>query len=133
MKMFPFNSTYGKEFYLYRSKLRRMCNTQKQKFRQNICDELFSNIRSDPKSFWGVINKLNKSRNDNIKEFDTQEFIQFYKNLNSASSSKNNEFNCNILKNLKQLVKKHTTNISDEELNSPLSEEEILKAVKSLN
>ena len=63
-------------------------------------------MKTDPNSFWGVINKLNKSRNDNTEEFDTQEFIQFYKNLNSASSSKNNEFYCNILKNLKLLVKK---------------------------
>ena len=38
VKMFPFNSTYRKEFYSYRSKFRRMCNTQKRKFRQNICD-----------------------------------------------------------------------------------------------
>ena len=81
-----------------------MCNTQKGKFRQNICDNLFSNMKSDPKSFWGLINKLNKSRNDNSEEFDTQEFIQFYKNLNLALSSKNNEFQCNILKNLKLLV-----------------------------
>ena len=53
-----------------------------------VCEELFSNMKSDPKSFWGVINKLNTSRNDNIEEFDAQEFIRFYKNLNLASSSK---------------------------------------------
>ena len=105
VKMFPFYGTYRKEFYSYRSKFRRMCNTQKRKFRRNICNELFSNMMSDPKSFWGLINKLNKSRNDNIEEFDTQEFIQFYKNLNSALSSKNNEFHCYIRKNLKLLVK----------------------------
>ena len=88
-------------------------------------------MKSDPKSFWSLINKLNKFRNDiNIEEFNTQEFIQFYKNLNMASSSKNNAFH--ILKNLKLLVKNHTTNISDEELNLPLSGEEILKVVKSL-
>ena len=97
VKLFPFNGTYRKEFYSYSSKFRRMCNTQKRNFRQNICDELSSNMKSDLKSFWGLINKLNKSRNDNTEEFDTQEFIQFYKNHNSASSSKNNELQSYML------------------------------------
>ena len=111
----------------------QLLHIKKRKFRQKTCHKLFSNMNSDPKSFWGLINKLNKLRNDiNIEEFNTQEFIQFYKNLNMASSSKNNEFHGNILKNLKLLVKNHTTNISDEELNLPLSGEEILKMVKCL-
>ena len=56
--MFPFNGSYRKEVYTYKSKFGRLCSTQKTWFKNNICDELLSKIKSDPKSFWQLINKL---------------------------------------------------------------------------
>ena len=78
--MFPFNGSYRKEFYTYKSKFRRLCSTQKKMFKKNICDELLSKIKSDPKSFWQLINKLDKfNSSDNTEELNITEFTNFYK------------------------------------------------------
>ena len=92
-------------------------------------------MKSDPKHFWDLINKLNDGQSNkdaNIEEINTDEFTQFFKNLNK-SSAKNKEFHNYILNNLNTLIGNHTANINNAEFNTPLSEEEILKAVKTLN
>ena len=130
--MFPFNGSYRKEFYTYKSKFRRLCSTQKKMFKKNICDELLSKIKSDPKSFWQLINELDKSNSsDNTEELNITEFTNFYKKLGSITSkSNNNSHHENVVENLDFLLK-DKTNI-DNNLNGPILEKEIIKAVRGL-
>ena len=92
-------------------------------------------MKSDPKHFWDLINKLNDSncnKKDSINEkINSHEFTQFFKNLN-IPSNKNSAFHDSILSNLNSLIENYTANPSNIEFNSPISEEEIVKVVKSL-
>ena len=105
-----------------------MFHTEKD-VQENICDELLSKKKSDPKSFWQLMNKLDKSNSsDNTEELNITEFTNFYKKLGSITSkSNNNSHHENVLKNLDFLLK-DKTNI-DNNLNGPILEKEIIKAV----
>ena len=64
------------EFYTYKSKFRRLCSSQKKWFK-SICDELLSKIKSDPKSSWQLINKLDTcNSSDYIDELNIIDFIK---------------------------------------------------------
>ena len=66
-------------------------------------------MKSDPKHFWDLINKLNDGQSNkgaNNEAINTDEFTQFFKNLNK-STTKNKEFHNNILNNLDTLIGNH--------------------------
>ena len=49
-------------------------------FKKNICDELLSKIKPDPKSFWQLIYKLDKSNSsDNTEELNITYCTDLYK------------------------------------------------------
>ena len=79
-----------------------------------------------------MINKLDKSNSsDNTEELNITEFTNFYKKLGSITSkSNNNSLHENVVKNLNFLLK-DKTNI-DNNLNGPILEKEIIKAVRGL-
>ena len=51
---------YRKAFYSFHSKYRRKCKIEERKYKQQLCDDICSNIKNDPKTFWKVINKIGK-------------------------------------------------------------------------
>ena len=129
---FPFNGSFRKEYYSYLSKYRRKCKQEQNHYKNNINKELYNNMSKDPKSFWGQLNKLNKSSNLNNSEDITNkdDFLKFFQTLNKYESSKNNLFDDGILTKLAEL----STNITNDNsyFNDPISADKILKAVKSL-
>ena len=102
---FPFNGAYRKEYYSYRSKLRRKCKQNEKKYKNEICSDLSSNINTDPKSFWDLLNKLSRASDNNSTEnIDEQAFCKFFKNLNSCEAQlKDSKFHRIIRTKLEEL------------------------------
>jgi DNA-directed RNA polymerase subunit H (RpoH/RPB5) len=58
-------------------------------------------MKSDPKTFWNLLNKLSSERIQD-ESFNQTEFIKFFQNLNVSSENiPNNEFHDNIIQKLK--------------------------------
>ncbi|CAG2189584.1 unnamed protein product [Mytilus edulis] len=131
---FPFNGAYRKEYYSYRSKLRRKCKQEEKLYKNKICSDLSNNIKSDPKSFWDLLNKLKRaSENNTTEKLDEQTFYNFFKNLNSCEAQpKDNKFHKTILKKLDELINALKNNNINMSYNQPITSDEIIKASKTL-
>ena len=101
----------------YKSTLRRAHN----KFKTQNIEKLKSLKSKDPKLYWKQINLNEKKSEPSAKLHD---LYQFFKNLN--------ENNPNIDQENDIPDNNGTGTFSDEELNGPISEEEILKTIKML-
>ena len=55
LNKYPDNGSYRKAFYSFRSKCRRKCKIEERKYKQQLCDDIYSNIKNDPRTFWNVI------------------------------------------------------------------------------
>jgi hypothetical protein len=101
---FPENGSYRKAFYSFRSKFRRKCKHDEKIYKIQICDKIFQNMNSDPKTFPNLFNKLNSERIQD-ESFNQTEFIKFFQNLNVSSENiPNNEFHDNIIQKLKLTI-----------------------------
>ena len=73
-------------------------------------------MKSDPKTFWNLLNKLSSERIQD-EFFNQTEFIKFFQNLNVSSKNiPNNEFHDNIIQKLKHLKSLLSASNSDDEL-----------------
>ena len=85
-------------------------------YKNQICDKIFQNMKSDPKTFWNLLNKLSLERIQD-ESFNQTEFIKFFQNLNVSSENiPNNEFHDNIIQKLKHLKSLLSASNSDDEL-----------------
>ena len=97
----PYNGHYRASFYKLKSKLRRACKSEEKKFKKRIQSDIYNNMDKDPKSFWSLINNLDKHAKNNSDEHTcNKEFTNFFKNLYKVDHSSN--------KNHDELEKKNT-------------------------
>ena len=54
-----------------------------------------------PKSFWNLLNKLDRKSNSENINLPCESFVNFYKKLNKKDDN-NNQFHTNIINNLKK-------------------------------
>ena len=128
----PDNGTYRKAYYSFRSKYRRLCKQEEKKYKNQIYDQIFHNIKNDPKTFWNLINKLSSlSENKKEENFNEDEFITFFTEMYSGNTQ-NNNFHDQIILKFRDKLKELDSIKEDHILNNEISKEEILKAVKTL-
>jgi nicotinamide mononucleotide adenylyltransferase len=53
---YPTSDLYRQKYYSFLSRYRRRCKTEERKYKNKICDDIYSNLKSDPKTFWTMIN-----------------------------------------------------------------------------
>lgn len=129
---YPENGNYRKAYYSYRSKYRRLCKKEEKSYKNQICEEISNNMQKDPKSFWKLINKLNALPENKTEDyFNEDEFINFFKEINT-NKNENNHFQNQILIKLKRMLQDLESDKEEHNLNNPINKEEIRKAVKSL-
>lgn len=84
--------------------------------------------------FWNIINKINnqKFRNNNSDELLPQEdFLHFYKKLNTEDIN-NNNFQSQIIQDFNDIKNNNSNKNSSSNLNSEITCDEILSAIKSV-
>ena len=133
---FPNNETYRIKYYSFLSKYRRKCKIEEKKFKKQICDDIYSNMNKDPKTFWNMINRMQNSssgNNDDILNMD--EFSNFFEKINNHSNQiPNNNFHNSIKDKLETHINnyKNPNNPNKSEFDEPINKEEIMKAIKTL-
>lgn len=132
---YPYNGEYRKKYYSFLSKYRRKCKSEEKKYKQKICDDIYSNMSNDPKTFWNMINKLNNKSMINEENFNKEEFIQFFEKINNHSDAMpNTDFH----RHIEDKVNKFINNIDEPQTvnktpyDDPIKPEEITKAIKTL-
>ena len=129
---YPENGTYRKAYYSYRSKYRRLCKKEEEKYKTQIYDKISHSMQKDPKCFWNLINKLGSlSENKTEQTFNEEEFVNFFKKINTVKNE-NNNFQSLIMSKLKDKLKELDSNKAEHNLNNLINTKEILKAVKTL-
>ena len=95
----------------------------KIKFHANEKKKLSDLSKNNPRGFWNYINNLKRSKKNTDNNFDSQEFIDFFKNLCSGdnSASPNHEST------------QRDSILTVAELDRPFTVEEITKTIKCLN
>ena len=97
-------------------------NDINKKFRQ-YQDSLIKRIRNlqstDPKQYWNILNRGSNSR-QNLHDISKETFLDHFKNLNIIQNT-----------DYEDLQPEEITHLNDE-LDEPISENEVLKAIKSL-
>jgi hypothetical protein len=89
---YPQNTEYRHKFYSFRSKFRRLCKFEEKKYKEKKCSELSNISNQNPKAFWDILNNLNRLKGENSKTEEIlphEDFIKFYKNLNSRDKDHN--------------------------------------------
>jgi flagellar motor switch protein FliG len=79
--------------------------------------------RTDPKGLWKILNNIDKKKSDVSNNVTLEQFIEYFKNLNELSE---NEKDQEIDFDSVDTGRENVHNI----LNSPITEEEILRVVK---
>ena len=135
LNKFPDNGFYRKSFYTFKSKYRRTCKYEAHMYKQKIVNTINNSLDKDPKTFWDLLNNLDKlhSTKNSSDDLPYQLFFDFYKNLNKGQSS-HNDFQENILNQTKNLIDKlppGTCNYSDN-FNKCISVDEIAKCITKL-
>ena len=118
-------------FYTYKATYRRLCKLEEQNYRNTICNDINNNVNKNPKLFWELLNKLDKTNSGQISSHDVhlQEFYQFFlKKLNKADNN-HNDFHKSIIDKFHILKEKlHHNHL----LESYITTNEIKAALKSL-
>ena len=130
---YPQNENYRTSFYRLRSKFRRACKLEERNFRKQIHTEIYNKMDKDPKSFWSLINKLDKHVKSTSSDEYTcnKEFTDFYKSLYKIDMSTKNVHN-EIEKDYKKIADSVVTNMDNSVFNGKITSDEILKAIKTL-
>ena len=79
----PQNRQYRKLFYTYRSKFRRLCKHGEKMYKQHIYNDMSNNIDKNPKTFWNMLNKLEKlhTNHDSVHTYPTTISFSSLRNL----------------------------------------------------
>lgn len=131
---YPQNTEYRHKFYSFRSKFRRLCKFEEKKYKEKICSELSNISNKNPKAFWDILNNLNRLKGENSKTEEIlpqEDFIKFYKNLNSRDKD-HNSVQKQIIEEFVSL--KNNFNMSEVigDLNNEISTDEIIEAIRSI-
>ena len=119
----PESGHYRKMYYTYKSKYRRLCKYEEKEYKNNLFTEISNNIDKNPKTFWNLVNKLDRMNNKSSQDDDIphQDFLHFFQKLNKADKS-NNELQKNIIHNFEQAMKKlDDVNSDDDIFNSEIT------------
>ena len=81
---------------------------------------------SDPKSYWNLLNKADKSRHETLQKVSLATFAEHFEKLNSAASNHGNIEESNHDIDLSRISELNF------ELNSEITEEEVLKCLSKL-
>ena len=122
---------YRKALYSFRSKYRRKCKIEERKYKQQLCDDIYSNIKNDPKTFWNVINKIGNMSEKNDEDIQNKDdFIRYFENINNHSDKiPNSTFHNSIISHMNQIWRlTHLMNPSN-----PMKSLRLLKHLKTEN
>ena len=106
------------------SKAYKKCVSKHFKSYQKEFIKKLRNLKSaDPKSYWGLLNKTESSRNTTMQKLSLETFAEHFKKLNTVSSD-----------DLEQLYSFDPSKVSQHnlELNIPITEQEVLKSINGL-
>ena len=106
------------------SKAYKKCVNKHFKSYQKEFIKKLRNLKSaDPKSYWGLLNKTESSRNTTMQKLSLETFAEHFKKLNTVSSD-----------DLEQLYSFDPSKVSQHnlELNIPITELEVLKSINGL-
>ena len=104
-------------------------------YKKKICTELNNTSEGNPKHFWKLLNKLSnqsKGNNHSDENIPKEEFIKFYKDLNT-SHNEQSDFHNDIINEFNALQENVSSSSLTHDLNKPISTEEIPNAIKSLH
>ena len=110
-------------------------NLKKKKYKEKKCSELNNISNKNPKALWeDILNNLNRLKGQNSKTEEIlpqEDFIKFYKNLNSRDKD-HNSVQKQIIEECVSL--KNNFNMSEVigDLNNEISTDEIIEAIRSI-
>jgi hypothetical protein len=119
LNKYPDNGSYRKAFYSFRSKYRRKCKIEERKYKQQLCDDIYSNIKNDPRTFWNVINKIGNMSEKNDEDIQNKDdFIRYFENINNHSDKiPNSHFHNSIISHMNQMLEKLMGKQADDTFN----------------
>ena len=121
------NSVVNHQLLHNASKAYKKCiNRQFRQFNQDFIHKLRALKNSDPKSYWNLLNKADQSRRETLQKVSLETFAQHFEKLNSAASNHDNNEDPPHDIDLSR-ISKHNF-----ELNSEITEEEVLKCLTKL-
>ena len=131
---YPQNTEYRHKFYSFRSKFRRLRKFEEKKYKEKICSELINISNKNPKAFWDILNNHNRLEGENSKTGEIlpqEDFIKFYKSLNSRDKV-HNSVQKQIIEEFVSL--KNNFNMSEVigDLNNEITTDEIIEAIRSI-
>jgi hypothetical protein len=96
---------YRKALYSFCSKYRRKCKIEERKYKQQLCDDIYSNIKNDTKTCWNVINKIGNMSEKNDEDIQNKDdFIRYFENINNHSDKiPNSNFHNSIISHMNQI------------------------------
>ena len=102
-------------------------------YKQNIYNDMSNNIDKNPKTFWNMLNKLEKihTHHDSVHDIPQDNFFQFFKKLNKADD-KNSKFHVFIIEQFQLLKENLGKETFDNILDNDITTQEISAAIKSL-
>ena len=128
----PFNEEYRKEFYSYRSRYRRRCKFEEREYEEKICKELCDSVDTNPKYFWNLINKLDQSSKYMTNETLPHDIFKDHFEKLTLDRCDANSFQQEITRKFDSLNTDSVQNTFTHNLNGEISQDEIVKAIKSL-
>jgi len=90
---------------------------------KNLNDRIRKLSKNDPKEFWKIINKENKTKQSNTDIPDISEFTEHFKSLNEGQE---------ISEETETELKIHSSNNTNEEMDKPITEQEIIFCIGKL-
>ncbi|CAG2219780.1 unnamed protein product [Mytilus edulis] len=103
---------------------KKVCNLQYNEYRKNFIKKLRNLSQSDPKSYWSLLNKSSNTKTNVLEKISLECFHDHFKKLSNVQHDQNGDFtddiDCNAVTNL------------NFELNSVITVDEVVKAIKSL-
>lgn len=127
MNQYPHNRLYREEYYKFRRHYRKIIKLKETEYKDKILNQLETLKESDPKAYWSLLNKLKnvdkKADTDNISP---QDWYSYFKDLSYKESINQSD-------NFKDiLASKENENLSNTELDYPISEKELHDQISRL-
>ncbi|VDI81223.1 Hypothetical predicted protein [Mytilus galloprovincialis] len=102
-------------------------------YKQKICKDINDNIEKNPKSFWAMLNKLDKMHDnaDSFQDIPHDKIVQFFKKLNKSDDNCSS-FHKTIMEHFQQLKDNIDNDPSINILDVDITTDEIIKSIKAL-
>ena len=110
-----------------RSRFRTHCDIQKNLYHQNLLDDLVLNS-DNPKSFWNKLKRMCNSRQQTLNDITKEQWVEHFEKL--FKDRPNHENNTENIDDIEYDITEGE--LEDVVFNSEITDEEILKSVKSL-